>query len=99
MKEEDYVNTFSVGQKISTVLALAKAPANSDDSIVVTFAIYDENDQLVSFSHISQTWQSMWYQNYCELDIPVVPSEVGTYNVIVYFNGAEAGAQKFAITA
>ena len=99
LKEEDYVNTFSVGQKISTVLALAKAPANSDDSIVVTFAIYDENDQLVSFSHISQTWQSMWYQNYCELDIPVVPSEVGTYNVIVYFNGAEAGAQKFAITA
>ena len=99
LSDEDYVNTFSVGQKMSIVLALANTPAYSDDTIVTTFAVYDENDQLVSYSHISQTWQSMWYQNYSELDIPVVPTEIGTYNLIVYFNGAEVGSQKFAITA
>ena len=58
----------------------------------------DESNNLVSFSHNSQTWQSMWYQNYCELDISGIPTEIGTYNVAIYFNGALAGSQKFEIT-
>ena len=99
LKDEDYVNSFSAGQKISMVLALAKAPLKSDDVVSVTFAIYDESDNLVTFSHASQSWQTLWYQNYCELDVPNVPSEIGTYNLILFFNGTEVGSQKFAITA
>ena len=98
LKDEDYVNAFSAGEKVSMVLALAKATEKSDDSVCITFAIYDENNNLVSFSHNSQTWQSMWYQNYCELDISGIPTEIGTYNVAIYFNGALAGSQKFEIT-
>jgi hypothetical protein len=63
-----------------------------------TFAIYDDNNKLIRFSHENQTWKSMWYQNYCELDIPGIPSEIGTYNVIIYLNGQIAGSQKFEIT-
>lgn len=99
LKDEDYVNSFAAGEKISTVLALSSTPASSNDSVLITYAIYDENNSLVSFAHDSQVWQTIWYQNYCELDIPGVPADVGTYNVIVYFNGAEVGSQKFAITA
>jgi len=99
LKDEDYVNSFAVGEKISMVLALSGTPASSNDSVLITYAIYDESNNLVSFAHDSQVWQTIWYQNYCELDVPGVPAEVGTYNAIVYFNGAEVGSQKFAITA
>ena len=99
LEEEDYVNSFSAGEKISVVLALSGYAESSEDAVITTFAVYDENGNLVSFSDLSQTWQTMWYQNYCELDIPGIPAETGTYNVIIYFNGAEIGSQKFEITA
>ena len=99
LEDEDYVNTFSVGENISMVLALSNKPKKSEDMILTTFAIYDETNQLVSFSHDSMTWNSMWYHNYCELDIPGIPADVGTYEVVIFMNGCRAGSQKFEITA
>lgn len=98
LKDEDYVNSFVTGEKISVVLASAVTPKKSDDSVAIGFVIYDENDNLISFSHTSQVWKSMWAESYCELDIPSVPADAGIYTVTVLFNGAEAGSQKFAIT-
>ena len=99
LEEDDYVNSFSVGQKISVVTAMSGSATESDDEIITVFAIYDENDNLVNFSHSNQTWRSMWYENYCELDIPVVPTAQGTYTLVMYFNGQTIGSQKFMITA
>lgn len=98
LKDEDYVNSFNTGDKISAVLALSGKAERKDDAVVTTFVIYDEAGNLISYSHQSQTWKSMWYQNYCELDIPDVPVESGTYKLVIYFNGEEAGTQKFEIT-
>lgn len=99
LDETDYVNTFSVGDKISVVLTLSHWYEISDDEIQTTFAIYDESGNLVNFSHFAHTWKFLWYQNYCELDITSIPTDIGTYEVFVYFNGAEVGSQKFEITA
>lgn len=99
LKETDYVNTFSVGDKISAVLTLSHWYEISDDEIMTTFAIYDESGNLVNFSHFDSTWRFLWYQNYCELDITSIPAETGTYEVFIYFDGAEVGSQKFEITA
>ena len=99
LKETDYVNTFSVGDKISVVLTLSHWYETSDDEIMTTFAIYDESGNLVNFSHFASTWRFLWYQNYCELDITSIPADIGTYEVFVYFDGAEVGSQKFEIIA
>lgn len=99
LKETDYVNTFSVGDKISAVLTLSHWYEISDDEIMTTFAIYDESGNLVNFSHFASTWRFLWYQNYCELDITSIPADIGTYEVFVYFDGAEVGSQKFEIIA
>ena len=99
LTDEDYVNTFASGEKISTVLALSNKPEKSEDSVITTFAIYDETNQLVSFSHDTMTWDSMWYHNYCEMDIPGIPANAGTYEVVILFNGSRIGSQKCEITA
>lgn len=100
LTDEDYTNTFTAGQKVSMVLALSEDPDDAaDDPVIATFAIYDESNQLVSFAHESLVWKNMWYHNYCELDIPSVPADAGTYEVVVFFNGAKVGSQKFEITA
>lgn len=99
LTDEDYVNTFTSGEKISTVLALSNKPKKSEDSVITTFAIYDETNQLVSFSHDTMSWDSMWYHNYFEMDIPGIPADAGTYEVVILFNGSRVGSQKFEITA
>ena len=99
LEDEDYVNAFTVGQKISAVLALSGKPEKTDDSILTTIVVYDENNNLISYTHSTIAWQTLWYQNYCEMDLTTIPAEAGTYNVIIYFNGSEVGSQKFEITA
>ena len=99
LSDEDYVNSFASGEKISMVVALSGDPDDSNDSVTISFAIYNEENELLSFYHDSQSWQAMWYENYCEMDVPGVPGNVGTYNVVVYLNGMTAGSQKFEITA
>lgn len=99
LEDEDYVNTFTAGQKVSMVMALSDNADDSEDAVLTTFAVYSEAGQLVNFSHESIVWDSMWNHNYCELDIPCIPADAGTYEVVVFFNGCKAGSQKFEITA
>ena len=99
LKDEDYINTFAVGQKISAVIALSGRVERSDNNVFITYAIRDESGKLVVFSHDTQTWRSMWYENYCELDIPGIPTNLGTYELTVFFNGQTVGTQKFIISA
>ena len=99
LSDEDYVNAFSAGEKISAVFACDGEIEDSDDTVLITYAVYDEDDILVNFAHFTQTWNDMWTENYCELDLSEVPVAAGKYNVVIYFNGAEAGSQKFEIIA
>ena len=93
------MNTITAGQKVSMVMALSDNADDSEDAVLTTFAVYSEAGQLVNFSHESIVWDSMWNHNYCELDIPCIPADAGTYEVVVFFNGCKAGSQKFEITA
>lgn len=99
LTDENYVNIFTTGEKISMVLALSGSTTNSEDTISIGFVITDESGNIINFAHTSETWKTMWNENYCELDIPGVPANAGIYTVTVYFNGAEAGSQKFEINA
>ena len=98
LSDEDYVNTFAAGEKISIVFACDAEAEESADSIQIAYTVYNEDNVLVSYAHGAETWDNLWSENYCELDIPTVPVDAGTYSVIVYFNGAEVGSQKFEIT-
>lgn len=99
LTDEDYLNAFTVPANISIVLACDGDVGASEDQVLIVYSVYNEENELIAFTHASETWDNLWNKNYCELDIPVVPDEAGTYNVIVYFNGSEVGSQKFEISA
>jgi outer membrane usher protein FimD/PapC len=40
----------------------------------------------------------MWYQRYCELDLPVMPTQPDTYYVDIYFNDQYVGTLNFTVT-
>lgn len=89
--DDDYTDTFEVGENASFLVHLRSEYESPDDEIVTLFVFRDENGVIAATSTVTDTWQNMWYRNYCELDIPTLPQVPGKYTVSIYFNGAAAG--------
>ena len=98
LNDSDYVTTFTAGEKASFLAKMRKEYETSEDLIATLFVIRDSQGTIVSADHTEATWTSMWYRNYCELDIPSIPAVAGTYNISIYFNGASVFATDFTVT-
>ena len=98
VKKDDYTTTFTVGQKASYVVKLSRKYLTSSDIITTMFLIRDSEGNIVSADTSARSWTSMWYQYYCELDVPALPDQAGEYTMQIYFNGMIAHEQAFTVT-
>ncbi len=98
LKNSDYTDTFKKGEKGSFVLHTSRNYDPVNDVITTMYVIHKEDGTLVSSNITQQTWRNMWYKKYCELDIPALPADPGTYTIAIYFNGAFVHSQNFQIT-
>ena len=96
--DSDYRTTFQIGESASFLVKLTKTYGVSDEDVTTLFVIRDPEGKLLDAGHITNTWSSMWYRNYCELNMPVMPADPGEYVVYIYFNGALAATQEFTVT-
>ena len=95
--DKDYTDTYKVGTKAAFVARLRNKYNTSSDVITILYVIRDANGKLISSETTAQTWTSMWYKYYGELDIPSIPSTPGNYTIEVYFNGAWVHDQSFKV--
>lgn len=98
LKASDYTDTFKKGEKGSFVLYTKRNYERSNDVITTMYVIHKEDGTLVSSNITQQTWTNLWYKRYCELDIPALPTDPGTYSIAIYFNGAFVHSQNFTVT-
>ena len=94
----DYTDTFKKGGNASFLLYTQRNYNTSNDVITTMFVIHAEDGTLVSSNITQQTWTNMWYKRYCELDVPALPENPGTYTIAIYFNGAFVHSQNFYVT-
>lgn len=94
---KDYTRVYKPGEKASFVVFLNRVYGVSTEMIHTTFAFYDADGNLVDIEVSSRMWRDMWFKNYCELDIPDMPTAPGAYNVKIYFNGEYVTTQSFSI--
>ena len=97
LNDEDYKTTFTAGEKASVLVNLDTTYAVSNDTIMTTYVIRDSENNLISADTQSRTWRSMWYQRYCELDIPTMPTQPGNYTVDIYFNDLYVSSLEFTV--
>ena len=98
LSASDYTTEFTAGQKASFLVQMTRQYGTSDDMIQTLFVIRDSEGKLVSTGTSERTWTQMWYKNYCELDIPNVPTRPGSYSVSLYFNNMSVIVMNFSIT-
>lgn len=97
LSSSDYTTEFSVGQKASFLVRLKHEYDISSDTIVTLYVIRSSDGTIISADTASGTWSSLWYRNYGEFDIPVMPQSPGEYTISVYLNGAHANTQTFTV--
>lgn len=94
----NFTDSFKVGQKASFLVKLITTYNTSSTPITIMYVIRDAEGNLISNNNVTQTWTSMWFEGYCELDVPQIPQEPGTYSIEIYFSGAYAHKQNFTVT-
>ena len=97
LTSSDYTSVFAPGEKASFVLQLTSSYNTSSDYIDILFVIHDSDQNLVCYSSSGSSWTYLWNGRYCELDIPLMPTDPGSYTVSIYFNGMAVGRDFFEI--
>ena len=97
LKPEDYKTVFAPDEKVSFLLRVRTQYNPLDENIVSMFVIRNSDGEVVKVATSQESWLNMWYRGYCELDIPVMPKEIGNYTITLYFNGYYAGQREFSI--
>ncbi len=99
MYENDFTNTFKVGDKASFVLKLDTNYHDDQDNIETLFVVRDADGKVISANAgRTRIWVAMWDQRYSELDMPAMPQAPGEYTVDIYFNSALVTTYSFTVT-
>ena len=96
--EGDITNSFSVGDKASFLVYLAEEYEVDSTEIKTLFVLRDASGQVIDLQSSVRPWVDMWYEGYCELDIPSLPAQVGSYSVDIFFNGQFITSQSFSVS-
>ena len=97
LKDEDYKTVFAIGEKASFLVHAAKKHGTDRTAVTVLYVIRNADGIYVSSNIQQHQWNQMFVKQYCELDIPVMPSTAGTYNIEIYFNNAFVTSQNFTV--
>ncbi len=99
-----YTNTFKSGEDISVLMYFMKNFYIHHENIQVMYVIRDENGTVLSdyIAIENRDWRDdMWKgrnYHYCGLDVPLLPTEPGSYSLGIYFNGYAVTSVNFTIT-
>lgn len=100
---DELTTIFKSGQKASMLLFLNTNFYIRDLDVTVMYVIRDANGNVLPnyISQVKTNWSEMWYEDdyqFCELDIPTIPSEPGAYTLYLYFNNAAVTTVQFTVT-
>lgn len=98
LTDEDYKSNFAASESVSILAHLSKTYTVSDQTITTTYVVRGSDNRMVSLDTQDRTWRNMWYQRYCELDLPQMPTAPDTYTVDIYFNDLYVGSVQFTVS-
>lgn len=104
VSSKNYTTAFTLGQNISILI---RSPHNfylDRDSYRLLYVIRDGEGKVLTDLTEQQdvVWYDLWFDkrnyHYCELNIPNVPTEAGSYTVDVYLSGYSLCSLDFTIS-
>ena len=96
-EDVEFTTSFATGEAASFLVSAKAEFTTTDDPVAILYVIRNQDGTPVYTSTADSTWQQMWPQDYCKLNIPAMPTAAGSYTIEVYFNSRLAASQAFPI--
>jgi len=102
ISNSDFTDSFTSGDSISVVLHGTVGFYIPEADINALYVIRDGEGNVRSDLVTEETlnWKDLWFDGdprYGELDLPVAPTEAGSYSVDIYFNGLVLTSASFTV--
>lgn len=94
--DSHYTQSLKAGQDAAFLIFLKEAFEEADHILNIMVTVEDENGGLVAISSQSETWNTMWNQNYYSLNVDT-PNAIGCYKVTIYINNMYVAEYDLAI--
>ena len=103
VSKSDYTSTFKSGQKASLLLHLNQSFYTYKTDITIMYVFRNSEGKVMNdlVTQVATDWNNMWSganYRYCELNLPVFPTEPGDYTLYIYFNNLAASSITFTVT-
>lgn len=95
---DHYTQNFGVGESAAFLFFLKDEFEEADQILNIVITVTDESGNLVSISSQTDTWNSMWNQNYYSLNLGETPRKIGCYTATIYINNMYLAEYDFAIS-
>ncbi len=88
VKKKDMTTEFTAGDLAGFVIYVTREYVTSPDLIQVSYILRLADGTFLQMDSFSSSWTDLWYEGYCELDLPTLPTMPGAYTVELLFNGS-----------
>ncbi len=95
---EAFTTTFAPGDQAGIVIYLRHEYITSPDRIPVTFLLRNADGTFLQMDSAVSAWTNLWYNGYCELDLPALPQTPGDYTLEILFSNAYITLEPIAFT-
>ena len=97
LTDDSYKTVFRAEEKAAILLNVATDFSLSADAMNIVFVIRDNAAQLISAEQYNTSWQALWKESNCLLDLPQMPNQSGEYCLDLYFNDAMVVTLPFTV--
>lgn len=97
LTDDSYKTVFRAEEKAAILLNVATDFSLSEDAMNIVFVIRDNAAQLISAEQYNTSWQALWKESNCLLDLPQMPNQSGEYYLDLYFNDAMVVTLPFTV--
>lgn len=94
---EDITTTFAVGDTMGVLLHTTEKYDIEYNNIPIVYVVRNTDGQLVCINSTTTTWDAMWLSGHCDLEVPQIPAEAGSYTLEIYVNSQLITSQAFTI--
>lgn len=96
--ESSLTSDFTVGDSVGILLRTTRTYNIDYTTIVAMYVVKDTSGVPVCVSTTSATWEAMWSNGRCTLEVPQIPSVPGSYILEVYLSGDLLTSQALTIS-
>lgn len=97
VSDDDVTSTFAIGDSAGIMLHTTSTYNVEYTTVPILFVIRDADGTVCSIDSTSSTWDDLWLKGHCDLSIPALPADAGSYTLSLYINGQSMGTLDFTM--